>query len=93
MIWVALLSGAVALGLIFFNVQPVWLQYSVFCVSLSLLLTYLIKGDGLAKTTSNHFISWIKKRGFVLTVFLFLTVGSFLSRRYEIVWDLSQYRV
>lgn len=91
MIWVALLSGSLALALAFFNVQPVWLQYVVFGASLSFFVLYLLSGRETAKV-SGSVGSWVQKRRSVLAVFLLLAVGSFLARRYEMILDLSQYK-
>lgn len=93
MIWLALLSGLAALVLVFFNVQPVWVQYVVFGVSLSFFITYLMRDIGNGKPKAGPSVSWMRKRHSVLTIFfLFLAVGNFLARRYEVVWDVSRYK-
>lgn len=89
MIWCVLISGGMALGLIFFNVQPAWVQYLGLGVSLSLFVTYLLQ-DAMGKSAGAG--AWMRKKGIFWLVLVLVAIASFLSRRYEVAYDFTQYK-
>lgn len=90
MIWLAVSSGALALSFILLNVQPAWLQPVAFALSLSLFATYLLQGA--TSDNPGQIRNWLQKRVVFLATLTLLVVISFLARRYEVVYDFSQYK-
>ena len=85
MIWLALLFASVSLVLIILNVEPMWIQYIGFGISLCLFAMILL--NNLFQT--NKLKAWFKNKGSILTIIFFFGVANVVARYYENVFDFS----
>ncbi len=76
----------VAIGLIFFNVQPVWIQLVAFATSATLFLIMIVRN--LPKPQNIR--HWFQKKSFLIISLSILVVLNVVARRYDHVFDLSK---
>ncbi|MFH1653689.1 MAG: Gldg family protein [Pseudomonadota bacterium] len=88
MIWLGSIGILACLAVILLRIEPQWVQYLAFAVSISLFSLILIKEIKLP----GNFKNWIKTKTLLLTLIPFFLITNLIIRKYEPVWDVSEYK-
>jgi hypothetical protein len=64
-------------------------QYLVFGASFCFFVTFLLNSQ---ESATGKFSTLIKKKGVFIFLFVLIFTSNFLARRYDVIYDLSQYR-
>jgi hypothetical protein len=89
MIWLAFLLSFISFGLIFFKVEPFWVQYLSFSICLALFV--LIGLQKLPKSKKNS--KWFKKYGIIISALALIAVVNIFARYNDKVFDVSWYQL
>jgi len=85
MIWVAILFSGLGSILLVLDVQPVWIQFVVLAIGLSLFIPVMYQEF----VGSKKIKEWVNQRILLLLLIPFLIVVNIFVRKYEAVWDYS----
>lgn len=89
MSWIVLGSILLTLFLLIKNVQPLWIQYLSFGISVALFVVTLFR----SLPSPQNIKGWFQKRGLFIVLFIFLVILNILGRKYEQVIDVSQNKI